>query len=110
MQMIGAYGIFFLFLVWLARQHLLAVVRQSLFLCPAAGSRSEWFDVRISFWGAVCGFAGIICWVPVYGHDAYDRLPGHRCLFIMIMLVATRIICQGGLAYFTPYRRTRSTA
>ena len=100
MQMIGAYGIFFLFLVWLARQHLMMVTRQSFFLSPASGSRSEWFDVRISFWGAIIGFAGIIGWYRFMGMNL-----GTACLvtgaFFMIMLVATRIICQGGLAYFT---------
>ncbi|MCP4343852.1 MAG: hypothetical protein GY799_34500 [Desulfobulbaceae bacterium] len=100
MQMIGAYGIFFLFLVWLARLHLFDVCKQSLFLCKPSPDRSEWFDVRISFWGAIFGFSAIIWW--------YIRLgmaPTTAVLvvgaFFMIMLVATRIICQGGLAYFT---------
>jgi hypothetical protein len=100
MQMIGAYGIFFLFLIWLARQHLLTVCKQSLFLMPATESRSEWFDVRISFWGAVFGIIAIICWYVWLGMETLTAilLVG---AFFMIMLVATRIICQGGLAYFT---------
>ena len=100
MQMIGAYGIFFLFLVWLARLHLFDVCKQSFFLSRPPEERTEWFDVRISFWGAAIGFALIIYW--------YIRLgmaPTTAVLvvgaFFMIMLVATRIICQGGLAYFT---------
>jgi hypothetical protein len=100
MQMIGAYGIFFLFLVWLARLHLFDVCKQSFFLSRPPEERTEWFDVRISFWGAVIGFILIIYW--------YIRLgmaPATAVLvvgaFFMIMLVATRIICQGGLAYFT---------
>ena len=100
MQMIGAYGIFFLFLVWLARQHLAMVIRQSLFLSPATESHSEWFDVRISFWGALAGFTVLIGWYVLQG-----MAPATAVLlvgaFYMIMLVATRIICQGGLAYFT---------
>jgi hypothetical protein len=100
MQMIGAYGIFFLFLVWLARLHLLDVCKQSLFLKKPTSGRSEWFDVRISFWGAIFGFASIIWWYIWLG-----MAPASAVLvvgaFFMIMLVATRIICQGGLAYFT---------
>lgn len=100
MQMIGAYGIFFLFLVWLARLHLFDVCKQSLFLCKPSPDRSEWFDVRISFWGAIFGFAAIIWWYIWLG-----MAPTTAVLvvgaFFMIMLVATRIICQGGLAYFT---------
>ena len=100
MQMIGAYGIFFLFLVWLARLHLVDVCRQSFFLSRPTPGRSEWFDVRISFWGAAVGFGLIIWWYIDLG-----MAPGTAVLvvgaFFMIMLVATRIICQGGLAYFT---------
>ncbi|TKB23818.1 hypothetical protein FCL47_21025 [Desulfopila sp. IMCC35006] len=100
MQMIGAYGVFFLFLVWLARLHLLDVCRQSFFLKKPSPERSEWFDVRISFWGAIIGFAAIVWWYIRLGMAPLTAvvLVG---AFFMIMLVATRIICQGGLAYFT---------
>lgn len=100
MQMIGAYGIFFLFLVWLARLHLLTVCRQSFFLEKPSPGRSEWFDVRISFWGAALGFALIIQWYIRLGMAPATAMLVVGAFFIM-MLVATRIICQGGLAYFT---------
>lgn len=100
MQMIGAYGVFFLFLVWLARLHLLDVCKQSFFLEPPSPHRSEWFDVRISFWGAVIGFALLISWYVQLGMTVSSAFLVVGAFF-MIMLVATRIICQGGLAYFT---------
>jgi hypothetical protein len=100
MQMIGAYGIFFLFLVWLARLHLLDVFKQSLFLSKPAPAKSEWFDVRISFWGAIIGFTLIIWWYIRLGMAPTSAILVVGAFF-MIMLVATRIICQGGLAYFT---------
>ncbi|MGB3209676.1 MAG: DUF6785 family protein [Desulforhopalus sp.] len=100
MQMIGAYGIFFLFLVWLARLHLLDVCKQSLFISKSTPGRSEWFDVRISFWGAVLGFSLIIWWYIRLGMAPITAVLVVGAFF-MIMLVATRIICQGGLAYFT---------
>ncbi len=100
MQMIGAYGVFFLFLVWLARLHLLDVCKQSFFLKKPTPGRSEWFDVRISFWGAVTGFLLIIWWYIRLGMAPVTAVL-IVCAFFMIMLVATRIICQGGLAYFT---------
>lgn len=100
MQMIGAYGVFFLFLLWLARVHLVEVVRESFFLRPAPPVRSEWFDIRVSFWGAWLGMALLVWWYVYLG-----MRPGVAtllvCSFFMVMLVATRIICQGGLAYFT---------
>jgi len=100
MQMIGAYGVFFLFLVWLARHHLMEVCKQSFFLSKPAPDRSEWFDVRISFWGAIAGFAIIIGWYVWMGMSPLSAVLVTGAFF-MIMLVATRIICQGGLAYFT---------
>jgi hypothetical protein len=100
MQMIGAYGVFFLFLVWLARLHLLDVCKQSFFLTPPSPDRSEWFDVRISFWGAIIGFGLLISWYVQLGMSVSTAFLVVGAFF-MIMLVATRIICQGGLAYFT---------
>jgi hypothetical protein len=100
MQMIGAYGIFFLFLVWLARFHLKDVCLQSFFLSKASPSSSEWFDVRISFWGAAAGLAMIVHWYIRLGMAPMTAILVVSAFF-MIMIVATRIICQGGLAYFT---------
>jgi hypothetical protein len=100
MQMIGAYGVFFFFLVWLARLHLFEVCKQSFFLSPPSPGRSEWFDVRISFWGAIVSFASIIGWYIWLGMAPVTAVLVVGAFF-MIMLVATRIICQGGLAYFT---------
>lgn len=100
MQMIGAYGIFFLFLAWLARLHLFDVVKQSFFLSPPSQFRSEWFDVRISFWGAIICFSLIVYWFVYLGMMPLTAVMIVGAFF-MIMLVATRIICQGGLAYFT---------
>jgi hypothetical protein len=100
MQMIGAYGVFFLFLVWLARLHLLDVCKQSFFLEKPAPGRTEWFDVRVSFWGAILGFTLIIWWYIRLGMAPVTAVLIVGAFF-MIMLVATRIICQGGLAYFT---------
>ncbi len=98
-QMIGAYGIFFLFLMWLARHHLAEVTRQSFSRAPI-DVETEWFSVRLSFWLAVTGMAAIVAWSMFFGM----RLPSALLLiaaFFMISLVASRIICQGGLGYFT---------
>ena len=100
MQMIGAYGIFFLFLVWLARFHLKDVCRQSFFLTKTVPSSSAWFDVRISFWGAALGLAMTVLWYTRLGMAPLTAMLVVSAFF-MIMIVATRIICQGGLAYFT---------
>jgi hypothetical protein len=101
MQMIGAYGIFFLFLVWLARHHLLDVGKQSFLMQrQTSGGQVEWFDVRISFWGVLIGFLVLILWL-IWQGMAPITAGLLICAFFMISLVAARIICQGGLAYFT---------
>jgi hypothetical protein len=100
MQMIGAYGVFFLFLVWLARHHLLDVSKQSLFLKPIDLKQVEWFDVRLSFWGMLIGFILLDLWFFWQGMAPTTALLLISSFF-MISLVATRIICQGGIAYFT---------
>ncbi|MBU0945030.1 MAG: hypothetical protein KJ804_15245 [Proteobacteria bacterium] len=99
-QMIGAYGVFFFFLIWLARAHLLEVTKESFFLIKPSKSRTEWFDVRISFWGCIFCFGALLCWATWLGLTLSTAFL-FLCAAFMIMLVATRIICQGGLAYFT---------
>ncbi len=100
MQMFGAYGVFFLFLVWLARRHLLEAGRRSLLLAPSRNGHAEWFDIRFSFWGILLGFLLLVLW---FSWQGVAPLTGFLLIsaFFMISLVATRIICQGGLAYFT---------
>lgn len=100
MQMIGAYGVFFLFLIWLARQHLLDVVRQSFFMTKGRESSTGWFDVRISFWGGSLTYLLLALWLSWQGMSVITAVLVIGAFF-MITVVATRIICQGGLAYFT---------
>jgi hypothetical protein len=99
-QMIGAYGVFFIFLIWLARAHLLEVTKESLFLTKPRAARTEWFDVRFSFWGCIFCFGGLLYWAVSLGMTLSGALLFFSAAF-MITLVAARIICQGGLAYFT---------
>lgn len=99
-QMIGAYGVFFLFILWLARVHLLDVLKQSFMPWTAGSSTKEWFSIPFSFWGFFIGVSGIIAWFAFFGIPV---LPAILLVgaFLMITLVAARVICQGGLAYFT---------
>ena len=100
MQMLGAYGVFFLFLMWLARFHLADTLREALWLKKAAPAESEWFSTRLAFWGVVLGGGGLVAWCRYFGVPLTASL-----LFIgasfMVLLVASRVICQGGIAYFT---------
>ncbi|HFQ89381.1 MAG TPA: hypothetical protein ENK27_04805 [Desulfobulbus sp.] len=98
-QMIGAYGVFFLFLLWLARHHLQQVVKTSFSTRPVT-ARAEWFSVRLSFWLSVLGMMAIVLWATWFGMRMRTAILMVSAFF-MISLVASRIITQGGLAYFT---------
>lgn len=100
MQMIGAYGIFFLFLLWLSRHHLAAVFRHAFGgrAMPEAGP--EFFSIRFAFWGLAAGSFVIVFWLHRLGMPVTTAALTVGA-FYMILLVASRIITQGGLAYFT---------
>lgn len=99
-QMIGAYGVFFLFIVWLARQHLFAAFRDAVTFRRSRAAESEWMSAGLSFWGFLAGMGLLAAWCVYFGMSLVPALL-LLCIFFVIMLVATRIICQGGLAYFT---------
>jgi len=98
-QMIGAYGVFFLFLLWLSRKHLQDVVKQAFTPGPIEVN-TEWFSVRLSFWIAVAGMAAIVGWAVFFGMRPLTATL-LVAAFFMITLVASRVICQGGIGYFT---------
>jgi hypothetical protein len=99
-QMIGAYGIFFLFLFWLARHHFLTIFKYGLTFKSGNISDAEWISTRVSFWGFVMGGFGIVLWCRYFGVPFFFSflIVG---AFFMVTLVAMRVICQGGIAYFT---------
>ena len=99
-QMVGAYAVFFIFLFWLARVHLFGVVRNAFRFGQSDPSRKEWLSFRVSFWGFFFGSGFIILWFVYYG---MPFMPAFLmvCACFMVMLVASRVICQGGIAYFT---------
>ena len=99
-QTIGATVIFFLFLLWLARSHFLEVIQRVFYFGKDARTEEEWFSIRISFWGVVFGSVGILLWFHYFGMPLLVAvlLLG---AFFMMTLVASRVICQGGIAYFT---------
>jgi hypothetical protein len=98
-QMIGAYGVFFLFLAWLSRQHLKDIIVQAFRTGPVS-VQTEWFSIRLSFWITVAGMGGIVLWAVYFGMQLHSALL-LVLAFFMITLVASRVICQGGLGYFT---------
>ncbi|MBI9077033.1 MAG: hypothetical protein JEZ02_16610 [Desulfatibacillum sp.] len=99
-QMLGAYGVFFLFILWLARRHLKGVLQEAFWRKPLEGSGAQWFSSRFAFWGFVMGFAALTLWCHYFGMPLFVSFLVIGAFF-MVMLVASRIICQGGVAYFS---------
>ncbi|MEW6673658.1 MAG: DUF6785 family protein, partial [Thermodesulfobacteriota bacterium] len=99
-QMIGAYAVFFLYLFWLARHHFLYIARQAAGFEKGMAADTQWISTRFSFWGFVIGGFAIVAWCHYFGLPFFFSFLVVGAFF-MVMLVAMRVICQGGLAYFT---------
>jgi hypothetical protein len=101
MQMIGAFGVFFFFILWLARQHLWMIV-QSLFGKKVFAGREMhgFMSPRTAAFLFLGGLTGIVLWLRLFGMDLLSVLAFLGICF-MLQLVSSRLICQGGLPYFT---------
>lgn len=99
-QMIGAYAIFFVFLFWLARFHLLDVLREAFRFGRTQPEQMEWLSLRFAFWGFFFGSVFITGWCYYFGMPLFTAFLV-VCAYFFVMLVASRVICQGGIAYFT---------
>jgi hypothetical protein len=100
MQMVGAYLVFFVFLAWLARFHLLDTLQKGFGIKKDANVEQEWLSTRMAFWGAVGGGLAIVLWCHYFGLPFLFSFLVVGAFFLFT-LVATRVICQGGIAYFT---------
>jgi len=97
-QTIGSYVVFFVFLIWLARYHLQETVTGIFRSSSRSGDESGppvW-----PLWGLLLGMAFLSGWCWWFGlpFAAAVLLP---LSFMIVMLVTSRIVCQGGLPYFT---------
>ncbi|MBW1989565.1 MAG: hypothetical protein JRI97_08470, partial [Deltaproteobacteria bacterium] len=99
-QMIGAYLVFFGFLVWLARGHLKEALFLALSKKPVPVRESQWISTRFAFWGFLLGFFAVAGWLAYFGPAFLPAILITLAFFLMY-LVATRIIVQGGVPYFT---------
>jgi hypothetical protein len=100
MQMVGGYLVFFIFLAWLARFHFLDILQKGFGLKKDENIEYEWLSTRLAFWGAVGGGLAIVVWCHFFGLPFLFSFLVVGAFFLFT-LVATRVICQGGIAYFT---------
>ena len=99
-QMVGAYLVFFVFLAWLARFHFLEILQKGFGIKKEKNIEQEWLSTRLAFWGAVGGGFGLMMLGQFFGIPLLFSFLVIGAFFLFT-LVATRVICQGGLAYFT---------
>lgn len=99
-QMVGAYAVFFVFLFWLARYHLLGILREAFRFGHRTPDQVEWMSFRFAFWGFFVGSLFLMGWCVYFGMPVVAAFLV-LCAYFMVLLVSSRVICQGGLAYFT---------
>ena len=108
-QTIGSYVVFFLFLLWLARHHLketmTCILRPSCRKPDPSEAKygrppEDWRPPVWPFWGLFLGMAMLMLWCWHFGLPlaAAILLP---IMFLVVILVTSRLVCQGGLPYFT---------
>lgn len=99
-QTIGAYVVFFLFLLWLARFHLRHAGLAALGLAKSeAASGEQWLGPGPSLWGALLGFAGLVLWCVHFGLGLVSSVVVLGAFFLF-MIVTVRAVCQGGIPYY----------
>ncbi len=99
-QMIGAFIVFFVFLFWLARFHFKNIITHAFFRHTPRDNAEEFNMDILSFWGAVIGFFIVFAWFIFHGLSVLNAV-AVIFFFFMFIMVATRVICQGGVTYFT---------
>ncbi len=98
-QMIGAFIVFALFLVWLARFHFTDMTRHA-FDFKSRPSHPGHMGDKIAFWGTNIGFIALVVWFLIHGVTLVQSML-LIVFFILFTMVAVRVICQGGVTYFT---------
>jgi hypothetical protein len=101
MQMIGAFGVFFWFILWLARHHLFLILKS--LLGRPTGNDQPWHGLIPPRMGVLLfggGFLGIVVWLRWFGVDMVTAI-AFMAVCWMLQLVSARLICQGGLPYYT---------
>jgi hypothetical protein len=98
-QMIGAFIVFAIFLVWLARFHYKEIFIHAFALKNTSHSPNFMGD-KLVFWGAIFGFAVLVLWFILHGVSMGQAII--LLLFLLLFtMVAVRVVCQGGITYFT---------
>ena len=110
-QVFGAQLVWFLFILWLARRHLLGGLWQA--LQPRRESGGARFTPELWAWfGLALGATVMVGWCSAYGVGIVAAA-SYLAVFMVTALIATRLICQAGLIFvqfnYTPVEPLFST-
>ena len=98
-QMVGAFIVFALFLVWLARFHFSRIAKNA-FQITNRKNDPDFLVDTITFWGTISGFIALVVWFSFHGVSVLQSLI-LIVFFILFTMIAVRVVCQGGVTYFT---------
>ncbi|WP_300464710.1 DUF6785 family protein [Desulfobacula sp.] len=98
-QMIGAFIVFALFLIWIARFHFKTLLANATHF-GSPGTSPGFIGDKIAVWGSLIGFIALAAWFSFHGVPLVQSVL-LIVFFILFTMVAVRVICQGGVTYFT---------
>ncbi len=94
----GAYVVFSVVLLWMARRHLITVLRRALGLVGGEVDDQEPIGYRFGFWGLLICLAGMVGWYVYLGMGVRAALALLGALLCLV-LVNARLVAQGGMFF-----------
>lgn len=98
-QQLGAYVVFMLAFVWQARRHLLKVLHAAVTFRKADPGSNEMMSYPAAVWGLVLSIGGMAAWNTVASSGGLGWAVVSALLWVLVLLVLTRIIAQTGLLF-----------
>ncbi len=95
-QQAGAFVSFAACLLYMARRHLLAVLRRALWLGGSEDDSGEPVGYRLAAWGFLLSMAGCVAWYAHFGMRPLTALV-YLALVFCSYLIYTRAVAQGGV-------------
>ncbi len=106
-QQTGAFLVFAGMIFWAARKHLARLVKKALVFEEGEADADEPISYRVSFWGFVLAFVGLVTWYTLYGMRVYTAV-AMLLLVLCIALIHARLVSQGGIFFtqqtWSPYK------
>jgi len=100
-QQAGAFIVFTLVMLWMARRHLAQVIKKALFLGGAIDDSEEPISYRVGFWGLLLSIGGMVGWYAYYRMNVLTAI-ALLALVFCAALIHARLVAQGGI-FFTQH-------